>query len=504
MRCRSAVRVAGGSLAALQAVALVNCAPRASPDGTRTLQVLVTEVPRALDPYEDQRLSSLQVYANVFEPLVRVGPASALAPALAETWHSPSTEDTVFRLRSGIRFHDGTLLDAGTVVASFERARRSSKVSGHFGEVSDVHEIDAHSLSIRTRTPVAVLVLGLTAVFVTRPGGPGLVGTGPYRVESFEPGESVRLVRYRDYAGPPAYLDEVVFRRYGGDEHALRLMREQPRTLLAPASDALAAHARTDSRVRVVSRPTSFIHYLAFGFHAHAAEPLRDRRVRRAVRLALDLPSLIRSASPGGGQPASQLAPPGTIGYDGSLQVPARDVAQARALLAAAGHPQGVDLDLDVRAKDGVLARAVAAQLAEAGIRLQVHVRGVEEFARRIDGTSPLYLYNWIVGQEAGAALRNFFHTRDPARTLGLQNRIGYSNPELDALLERSGDPVSTAERVALQQQAMSLLMDDLPWVPLFIPHERTIQPADLEIPTRLDEMLVLADVRPVQGSPSP
>jgi ABC-type transport system substrate-binding protein len=270
--------------------------------------------------------------------------------------------------------------------------------------------------------------------------------------------------------------------------------------MLAPASDALVAQARQDARLRVVSRPTSFIHYLAFGFHSHAAPPLRDRRVRRAVRLALDLPALIRSASPGGGAPASQLAPPGTIGYDRSLQAPARDLARARALLAEAGHAQGVDLELDVRSKDQVLARAVAAQVAEAGIRVRPRVLPVEEFARRIDGTSPFYLYNWIVGQETGAALRNFFHTRDRARTLGLQNRIGYSNPRLDALLERSSEPVSPAERVALQQQAMALLMDDLPWVPLFIPHERTIQPADLEIPTRLDEMLLLADVRPSTG----
>lgn len=500
MRCPSVVSAAKPLLVVALAASASGCTPGASGGGAGSLQVLVTEIPRQLDPYEDQRLTSVQIYANVYEPLVRVGAGGVPVPALAESWHSPASDETVFRLREGVRFHDGAPLDAAAVAESLERARRSSFVSGHFADVADVRALDARTVSLRTRAPIAVLVFGLTGVFVTRPGGPGFVGTGPYRVDAFVPGESVRLVRFRDYAGPQPYLDETIFRRYEGDDHALRLLRARPRSLLPSVSPAVAAQAGTDPRLRVVARPTRILHYLAFGLETAASEPVRDVRVRRAIRAALDVPELIRAASPAGGEPASQLVPPGTVGFDPALKVPARDVGLARAFLGAAGYPLGLDLELDVRAKNADLARAVAGQLTETGISVRTHVRSVEEFARRIEGRSPFFLYNWVVGQESGSALRNFLHTRDPWRSLGLQNRTGYTNVEVDFLLEQSSGPVSPAERVALQQRVMGILMKDLPWIPLFIPDERALQPADLEIPTRLDEMLLLADVRPAAG----
>jgi peptide/nickel transport system substrate-binding protein len=485
------------------AAAVLDCAPRASGGGERSLQVLAPEIPSQLDPNEDQRLISVQIYANVYESLVRVGSGATPMPGLAESWHSPAPDETVFRLREGVRFHDGAPLDAAAVVESLERARRSRFVSGHFADVADVRALDARTVSLRTRAPIAVLVFGLTGVFITRPGGLGLVGTGPYRVESFVPGESVRLVRFRDYAGPAPYLEEALFHRYQGDDQALLLIRMRPRSLLSPAPPSVAAQAAADPRLRVAVRPTRILHYLAFGLDAAGAEPVRDGRVRRAVRLALDVPALIRAASSAGGEPASQLVPPGTVGFDPALRVPPRDVVAARALLAEAGYPQGLDLDLEVRAKNAELAGAVARQLEEAGIRAHVHVLPVEEFAHRIEGRSPFFLYNWIVGQESGAALRNFLHTRDPWRSLGLQNRTGYTNVEVDWLLEQSGGPVSPGERVTLLQRAMEILMKDLPWIPLFIPHEQVVQPANLDIPTRLDEMLVLSDVRPAPPAAS-
>jgi peptide/nickel transport system substrate-binding protein len=479
------------------ASAVLDCAPRAASDGARTLQILATEIPTHLDPYEDQRIPSLQVYANVYESLVRVGAGPGPEPALAESWHSPSAEETVFRLRENVHFHDGSPLDAAAVVESLERARRSRFVSGHFADMAEIRALDARTVSLHTRSPTAVLVLGLTGVMITRSGGAGLVGTGPYRVESFVPGESVRLVRFRGYQGHAPYLDEVVFRRYQGESQALGLLRSRPRSLIAPAPPAVVARAAADGNLRVAVRPTRILHYLAFGLHGPPTEPIRDRRVRRAVRMALDLPALVQAASPAGGEPASQLVPRGTIGFDPSLVVPPRDVEAAKALLAEAGHPDGLDLPLDVRAKNVEIATAVARQLDEAGIRVEVRVRPVEEFARRIEGASPFFLYNWVVGQEAGSALRNFLHTRDPRRSLGLQNRTGYTNVEVDDLLQESGGPLSPAGRVALQQRVMRILMEDLPWIPLFIPNERVVQPADLEFPSRLDELLLLSDVRP-------
>jgi peptide/nickel transport system substrate-binding protein len=179
---------------------------------------------------------------------------------------------------------------------------------------------------------------------------------------------------------------------------------------------------------------------------------------------------------------------------------PRRDLAEARRLLALAGHPDGFEATLDVNRNGRTAADALARQVAEAGIRLRVTVRLPDDFVARIDGKSPFYLYSWYVGEDAGQALRNAFHSRDLARGLGTMNRTGFSSAAVDRAFEELAAATEPDERLRRLRAISDLLDEELPWIPLFSSRETRILPAWLELPARSDGLFVVGEARPAGG----
>lgn len=498
VRWRSRLLVLGLAAAAASA-----CACSRSTEGT-TLRVLSPNLPDRLGPTADSRLGSRNVFFSVFEPLVRVDSGGHLVPAVAESWATTAPDVYEFRIRQGVRFHDGTPLGMGDVVASLERARApGSAIAGNLADVVEIRVAHAHSVLVRTRVPTAVLIHALTAVPILKPGSPLPLGTGPYEVVEFAPGERVRLRRFAGHYEKPALLESVVFQRYRTEADVIAAILEPQATMVLDPSRAAVAAAQESGRYRVASELSGSLVYLAFDLARSptpgvrlAVNPFRDVRVRRAFQLALDQEALIREASTVGGVPATQLAPPGVFGFDPGLPAPRQDLARSRALLAEAGHASGFEAVLDVRRNDRVLGEALARQLEKAGVRLTVNDLLDEEFTKRIDTESSLFAYNWVLGQESGEALKNFFHTFDPARGLGLRNRIGYSSPEVDRILEEAMVTLGRELRREALYAAMRRLMEDLPFVPLFADKTTRIYPRHLAFPPRIDGMLVLREAR--------
>ncbi len=466
------------------------------------LRVLSSTLPEQLDPTRDSRLGSRHLYQNLYDPLVRIDASGKLVPVIAESWTNPSPDTYAFRLRPGLSFHDGQPLTADHVVASLERARDpASAIAGAVADVAEVRAPDARSVVVRTHGPSPVLLHALTAVPIFKPAQAGAlpVGSGPYRPVEFQPGKRMLLRHFAGHQEPPPLLDQVVFERYENDEQVLAALREgRPTVVLSPPPAAVAT-ASSDPRFQIVRQLSGSLVYLAFDLARDPTpgvrlrvNPFRDPRVRRGVRSALDLSAL---AAPRGGVPATQLVPPGVFGFDPSLPSPKPDLAVARALLRAAGHPAGFEAVLDVPAISRSLGEGVVQQLAGLGLRLELNALSAEDFHERIaSGRSSFYVYSWVVGQESGEALKAFFHTKDPARGLGMNNRTGYSNREVDTLLEQAATTTGDEARRVLLVRTMRLLMNDVPWVPLFAAHSVRIFPRDLTFPPRIDGILVLRE----------
>ncbi len=493
-------------------VALVGTTSCGGPErDSGRLRILAPHLPERIDPHEDSRLVSRLVAVNVFDPLVRAGETGEPVPGLASTWTNPSPDVWRLQLRSGARFSDGTPVTATDVVRSFERARsEGSVVAGHLATVGEVR---AEGPSVVTITPSegsSVLLQTLTSVLIARevperPGGLRFLGSGPYEVTRFVPGERIEMRAARPESGKPPHVTEVVWERFGSGEDIRRSLDAAPRTLVIDPPAVAATWASADPRFTVSSEFGGALAYLAFGLapaEGGTARPFADRRVREAVRLALDVPGLLDGIGPAAGYPATQVIPSGVFGFDRGIALRSRDLAAARSLLSEAGAT-GRRATLDATEPNARTAGAIAAQLGEAGLSVDVRILPSVEFREWIDGHSDLFLFSWVVGPEAGEALKNFFHTKDAARRLGLRNRTGYASPEFDAAIEKAMGVSQPSARLPLLQRAIRVLDREVPWVPLYTIRSVRIHPVDLRLSFRSDAMLLLSELKVEKGGGS-
>ena len=477
----------------LLAAGLCAAACRREPAGP-ALEILVPFVPATLDPFADSRLVSRSLFTAVYEPLVQET-AFGTRPAIAESWTNPAPDTWTFRIASGAAFHDGEPVTTADVVRAVQSARASRASITGFADVKSIEVRDERTLRFRTFRPAEDFLLAVSALFVPGRRGDSWVGTGPFRVVAHTP-DRVLLRRHHRPTRPDPLLEEVVFRRFSSTADGIRLLRREVVAAVVDPTPGMVDEVRGNPRYRVVTAGSGGLTYLAVGFSAGAG-PLEDVRVRRALRLSIDYPELTRSGTLDGGTPAGQVVPPGTFGFDPKRTAPRRDLSEARRLLALAGHPDGFDAVLDVNRNGRRAGEALACQVAEAGIRLSVVVHAPEEFAARIDGGSPLYIYSWFLGADAGHALRNAFHTKNAARGLGTLNRTGYSREAVDRAFEELAAATRPDERLAKLRAISALLDADLPWIPLFSAREARILPAWLDLPSRPDGLFVVAEARP-------
>lgn len=488
------------------AVLLLSARVPVAPEPDAGLQVLTPHLPAAFDPLEDGTASARDVFANVFETLVAADAEGRLVPGLAVSWSSPGPQTWRFRLREGVLFHDGTSLTGEDVARALREARGSPLYAAHLALVTSV-AADGADVVLRTEAPAPALAHSLTAVPIAKRAGGARVGTGPYRLVHAVPGLLCRLERVSPPHARGAPFSRVVFRRFASAAEAVALMTQDARTVVLRPPRELV-DALPGGRARAVSLRGGSLSYLAFDLArdptpgvALRRNPFLDRRVRHAVRLALD-PLELSAAAAREASPASQLVPPGVLGFNPALGIPGRNLHAARRLLAEAGLPHGFASALDASHVQQPLAESVSRQLAAVGIEARVDAAPVEEFRRRLAAGSSLYVANWVVGSASGEALAAFLHTREPARRLGLLNQTGYASRDVDVLVEKALATEDAVEGTRLLQRAMAVLMDDLPWVPLYSARPLRIYPRGVSFPERSDVLLVLREGR-LAGPPS-
>lgn len=487
-------------LAVLATGAACNRVERQAGPARDTLKVLSSYLPEEIDPYADSRFISRILAVNVFDPLVRAGSTGEPVPALAASWSNPSPDVWRFQLRDGARFSDGSPVTSADVVQSFERARaEGSAVAGSLASVKSVQADGPQAVDITAAEGSGVLLPTLTAVLIAReapaaPAGRRNLGTGPYEVVQFVPGTRVEL---KATASSPAEIRHTVWECFSSGPEAIESLKANPGTLVIDPPEEAARWAAGDKRFTLSSEFSGALQYLGFGLRKGPdgrPSPFSEKRAREAVRLALDIPALLEVVGPAAGFPASQLVPSGVFGFDPEIRLRQRDLSAARSLISSLGLGER-KVSLDTTQPNAHVARAVAAQLREAGLDAEVRVQPSPAFRRKIETESQLFLFSWVVGPDAGEPLRNFFHTKDVEKGLGLNNRTGFSNPDFDRAIQEAARVSEPSARLPLLKRAIQILDREIPWVPLYTIRSVRLHPRDLGISFRSDGMLLLSDL---------
>ena len=416
----------------------------------------------------------LSIRSAVYESLVRYDAAGRYRPALAERWHVANDARTwTFALRSDVSFHNGKPLDAEDVVTSLDRARGSG-IAGELGTdglyrgylgSAEMQALDRRTVQVVTGTPMADLLDLLVEIPIV--SGEELAGTGPYqRIETGT--DQLVMERHAAYWGYPPAARRVRWQAERDPRARIDALLSGKADIVSEVNPAGARQIETrpGHRVQVKDGKVCVI------FMCNASQGVcGDRRMRQALNYALDRAQIIGEIKGGAARPLNGPLTPLHYGHDPATAPYPHDPAKARALLAAAGCGDGLSLVVDIPTthpdEAPRLAVLMAEQYAAVGINTEIATFGDRPAyaemvkAKRIDDlccfdSSPLS--TWRV-------LREKFHAG--VRGAWWQ---GYSNPEVDALLDLAAATVDDAGRQALYRRAYRLIRDDAPWVFLYSP----------------------------------
>ena len=435
------------------------------------------------NPPIESEAFTVDVNRSLFETLVRFDPGFRLQPGLAERWENPDDRTFVFEIRQGIRFSSGKPLTARDVAASLNASRQRGWVlSEYLQAIESAVAVDERQVRVRTHHPSLVLLAKLTWAFVlpaeaTNETPVPVVGTGPYRLESWTPGREFVLARNPHFRGPPPAFSPVRFRIEPDAGRRLDLvLRGEAEVADNVPLDALD-NLQGRSDVRVLAQPSLRVLFLCLRVDQ---APLSDPRVREAVDLALDRQELIARALSGRAEPASQLVPAAVVGFNPKLTVPGPDRPRARRLLAQAGHPRGLKIRLDGPnnryVNDVRILHEIARQLSLVGIEAEVNSIDKAEFFPLIQsGRSKLHLLGWSCESgEAGDILDSLLHSPLPGRQVDL-NSVGLADAELDRLIDEANASTTDLRRVLLLQQAMARAGEIRATLPLLVQTEAVL-----------------------------
>jgi peptide/nickel transport system substrate-binding protein len=308
-------------------------------------------------------------------------------------------------------------------------------------------------------------------------------GTGPFRLERYEPDVRTVLKRHAGWWGAAdkrnGNLDEVLFLPIKSDATRLAALASAEVDLVLDPPFQDVARLKTDARLALASVTDMGTQY--FTFDQARAEltdsdlkgrnPFKDKRVRLAVAHALNIDLIIQKVLRGQGTPTGSFISPLVDGYQAELdkRIP-HDPARARALLAEAGYPQGFGITLDcvnIAWREGVC-QAAAAMLTQVGIRTTVRSSPTGQFFPKLSqGTASFIEYGWTPTPDAWATLNALVRSFDPQGG-GTFNAGRYSNPQLDALVDAVRVEPDLVKRRARVGVALRLINDDLPFLPLY------------------------------------
>ncbi len=464
-----------------------------------------------LDPGARNRLSDFSLLSNFYEPLVVTDANLSVRPALALRWSNPDSLTWLFELRPGVRFHDGSVLSASDVVWSFERLRGPNglEMSGHVSGIRDVRARDERTVEIRTSAPVGILLNKLRFILIVKgaedyPLLKGRVnGTGPYRLTSWQQGEAMALERNEGYWGPRPALGHVRFALNRSAQVALEDFRSGRSRFIQSNATSTEAALRDEPGVELRRNSSVSVKFLYFDVDREAStdvaggrNPFRDRRVRRAVSLALDRAELVRRLSMPAA-PATQLVTPNIFGHDPARKPLAFDPSEARRLLAEAGWPRGFELRFPTRGLFSEAAVLVAEMLGRVGIRARVESLSEPEWFRAMNErrfSLTLSRYGCPTG-DASDLFENLLHSWDPGRNLGQANYTRYSNPDVDRLVGEAARTQEMSRRQVLLVEATARVMEDLPVVPLYIDQDLYAFRTGVEWKPRNDNFLIASEI---------
>jgi peptide/nickel transport system substrate-binding protein len=451
-----------------------------------------------LDPHARNETTTTTIQRHVYEQLISLDANLKIQPDLAVSWKLIDDNTWEFKLKKGVKFHNGEPFNAAAAKYSLERCKTHPK-SQYKYMVPDFKEIvaaDETTLRFVTKDPTPELLIMLESVSMVPPKyfaeteygklASTMVGTGPYKFVEWVKDDRITLVRHEGWhRSPRPDWEKVILRPI--PENATRVaalitgeidacwgvsipdiprVEKNKNTYLARCQSQRAMYVMGD----VYTEKGGPAPNSNPGIPAGKPNPFKDFRVRKAIAHAINVDDIIKFVMEGSAYAATQLNGPYATGHNPNIKQPQYDPALAKKLLAEAGYPNGFEANFDTPndryINDQQVAEAIAAQLAKVGIRLKVISTPKAVFFPKVDRfESPFFLAGW--GTLSWQGTMNAFF-RQAKGSYGRTNRGRYHNPELEKKMDIANSIMDDAKRDKLRDAISAEIYSTYYVIPLY------------------------------------
>lgn len=458
-------------------------------ESTEEINFSLLALPSSLDPHAANDGYSLYVMTNIYETLVKLNQDLELEPGLAESYEQLDDTTWEFKLREGIKFHDGSDFNAEVVKANLDRVRDAevgSPLEFLFTEIAEVEVIDDYTVHITTNEPFAALPSHLA-----HPGGNMIskevidadyqqmedggdpltevnrtpVGTGFFKFEEISEGDHITLVRNDDYWGDPAEPSQVTFKAVPEDGTRIAELTTGDADLIYPVNPSDVAQIDSTDGTHVEQNQSANMTYMGFNTEK---EPFNDPVVRQAVAMAIDKNAIIDEMLEGIPGVAETPLNPTVHGYSDELNPIEYNKEEAARLLEENGYGDGFTAEIVVNDRTNAdIATYIQEELSDLNINIEINQMesgAYQEFTA--EGQHDIFMGSWgTVTLDADYGLYPMFHS-DNIGAPG--NRTRFHNDEVNQLLDDARTEQDENTRMELYKEAQQIIIDEAPLVPIY------------------------------------
>jgi len=442
------------------------------------LKVGLQADPTSLDPQKTSLTALFHVTEHIYSMLVRLKPDLTVEPDLAEKWDISADGKTyTFTLRKGVKFHSGKPLVAADVKYTFDRLVDKATASPNATLLAP-----AESVAAPNETTVVITLKTADASFLTNLVAPATAiinkdavdkygdltknadGTGPFKFKEYVPNTRVVLERNPEYfeAGKP-YVDGIEMTIASDDTARTAAVKTGTVDFIeyAPLKDIPSL--KTDTSLSLAGDQNTNIRFVGLNV---TRKPYNDLKVRQAIALAVDREAVLGPAVFGFGTPTLEIFPPGYWAGLGTKS-PNADIAKAKQMLADAGYPSGFNTTILSWSQYSFLSNAAVVfqeQLKQIGISADINLEENAAFIKDyLDNNFDLTVSGTSAYVDPNDIYFRNFGTGQPS------NAVRYSNPKADELIAAGVATTDQAKRKQVYQQLQQLLLDEAPWINLYI-----------------------------------
>jgi len=515
--------------AAVLAVAL------ATPVAAQDLKIAVAADVTSIDPHFFNLFPNNNIAEHIFDKLVQMDADSRMIPGLATTWKTVDATTWEFKLRKGVKFHDGSELTAEDVAYSIDRVAQIPNSPGPFvaytKAIVQKQIVDPYTIRFKTAAPHPLMPNDLSTIYIVSKkaatglstedfnSGKATIGSGRFKFVRYVNGDRVELARNDAYWGDKVPYEKVTFRIIKNEASRVAALLSGDVDAIEQPPIADLPRLKADPKFTITSKISHRVIYYNFDHLERsspfvtgkdgkplAKNPFLDLRVRKAISKAINRQAIAERVMEGQATPAGQLVSDKLFGNVPGMKAEPYDPEGAKKLLAEAGYPDGFNLTIHGPSgryvNDEKIVQAVAQMLTRVGIVSKVETAPMAPYSSRASKQEfSFHMVGWGASTgEASSPLRSLLATFNRDKGLGAVNWGRYSNPKVDYVIEQALQQVDDENRRAMLQQATRLAMDDLGIMPVHFQYTIWATKKGVAYTPRTDEYTLAFQFRPAKG----